>query len=158
VDFASRLRSSPPTSKSNQTHQILTLNTVKTLKFITMLFLYLLVGFLPLAAIANPALAAVPIEKRTLNGHCSGTATSYYKSDGICITTATCDSYGGSYITGGCPSDPDNVKCCLVGLEGSVGTNPCGGSSYCDWTANGCPGGSFHPGSCPGGSNYQCCK
>ena len=60
------------------------------------------------------ALAAV-------NGKCSGTATGLWLSDGICEPTATCDSYHGTYITGGCPNDADDVKCCLVGLETSYG-------------------------------------
>jgi hypothetical protein len=114
----------------------------------------------------------------TVNGHCSGSASGLYLSDGICVTTSTCDSYDGSYISGGCPYDADNVKCCLVGLEDSVSVNPCGGSSYCNWVANGCSDGSwisgtFFPeglrvagltrldvptGDCPGGSNYKCCK
>ena len=59
------------------------------------------------------ALAAV-------NGKCSGTATGFWLSDGICEPTATCDYYHGTYITGGCPNDVDDVKCCLVGLDTSI--------------------------------------
>ncbi|KAH8592280.1 hypothetical protein B0O99DRAFT_663239 [Bisporella sp. PMI_857] len=91
-----------------------------------------------------------------LNGHCSGTATGSYLTHGICIHTGTCTSYGGKYISGGCPSDPSDVRCCVIGLADSLSTNPCGVPSWCTWTANSCPG-AFHPGHCPGGTNYQCC-
>lgn len=71
-------------------------------------------AFFPLAVLA------------AVNGPCTGapdgTATSYYLLEGICLYTSDCkDSSGaaGSYISGGCPFDADDVKCCLVGLEGS---------------------------------------
>ncbi|KAH8586998.1 hypothetical protein B0O99DRAFT_642934 [Bisporella sp. PMI_857] len=91
-----------------------------------------------------------------LNGHCSGTATGSYLTHGICVSTSTCNSYSGSYISGGCPSDASNIRCCVIGLAGSISTNPCGGSSFCTWTTFDCSG-DFEPGHCPGGSNYQCC-
>lgn len=68
---------------------------------------FYLVALFPLAAIAET------------NGHCSGTATGFWLSEGICEPTATCVHYGGAYITGGCPDDPEDVKCCLIGLETS---------------------------------------
>lgn len=81
----------------------------------------------------------------TLNGHCTGTkATGDWKKYGICIKTTTCNSYDGVYKTGACPDDPDGVKCCLIGLDGSSDVNPCGGISYCEWTSNACSG-SFEP-------------
>ncbi|KAK4199168.1 hypothetical protein QBC40DRAFT_297735 [Triangularia verruculosa] len=105
---------------------------------------YILAGF-PLAALA------------TVNGHCSGDqATGEWRSKGICISTGTCTSYGGKYITGACPNDPDNIKCCLVGRYPST-VNPCGGLSWCDWTSNSCSG-TRPTGYCPGGDNYRCCK
>ena len=111
-----------------------------------MLFKYLLISFLPLAAIASPAAvpdaaaAAELLKARTVNGHCSGSATGTYLNDGICITTSTCDAYSGKYISGGCPSDASNVKCCVIGLADSSSVNPCGGLSYCTWTSNVCSG------------------
>ena len=68
------------------------------------MYSFCLLAFFPLAALA------------TIDGHCSGTATGEWLTDGICEPTATCDYYSGKYITGGCPNDPDDVKCCLVGL------------------------------------------
>lgn len=76
----------------------------------------------------------------TVNGHCSGTATGHYKSKGICVSTTTCNTYKGSYINGGCPSDPNDIKCCLIGLEESISTNPCSGASYCEWANLSCSG------------------
>ncbi|KAI8623448.1 hypothetical protein F5Y19DRAFT_458434 [Xylariaceae sp. FL1651] len=96
------------------------------------------------AALLSTAAAAV-------NGRCSGTATGSYLSNGICIDTGTCNSYSrGSYITGGCPNDPNNIKCCYI--QGCTDS-----TSYCGWTSNGCSG-PFQPGFCPGPSNYECCN
>jgi len=67
-----------------------------------------LIAFFPLAALA------------TLNGGCSGAATHLWLSDGICITTETCDAYKGAYIPNGCPGDGDDVQCCMIGLETSA--------------------------------------
>ncbi len=83
--------------------------------------LSLLVGLFPLAAMA------------AINGRCSGTATGAYKENGICVSTSSCASYGGTYISGGCPSDASNIKCCLI--------DQCyGDESRCQWTNNYCDG------------------
>ena len=66
-----------------------------------------LIAIFPLAALA------------AINGHCSGTATADWLTDGICEPIATCDYYDGTYINGGCPNDDSDVKCCLIGLETS---------------------------------------
>ncbi|ROV95380.1 hypothetical protein VSDG_06069 [Cytospora chrysosperma] len=96
------------------------------------------IALLPLAAMATPT---ADLDPRSVNGHCGGSAaTGVWLDDGICITTSTCDSFDGAYKTGACPDDATDVKCCVVGLGKSDSTNPCGGTSYCDWTANGCSG------------------
>ncbi|KAH8777223.1 hypothetical protein BGZ57DRAFT_1004417 [Hyaloscypha finlandica] len=84
-----------------------------------------LVALFPLAAYA------------TLYGHCSGPsdggkATGVYLNDGICDLTTDCNHRSGSHITNGCPHDHNDVTCCVIGL-GDPDTNPCGGTSYCDW-------------------------
>lgn len=113
------------------------------------------IALLPLAAMATPT---ADLDARSINGHCGGSAaTGVWLDDGICITTSTCDSFDGAYKTGACPDDAADVKCCVVGLGRSDSTNPCGGTSYCDWTANGCSG-TWKSGYCPGGSNYKCCS
>lgn len=97
----------------------------------------------PLLLIIFPAAALA-----TLNGRCTGTqATGFWKESGICITTSNCSSRGGKTKNGACPSDPDNVKCCLIGVEPSD-VNPCGLYSHCSWTSNGsgCPGGTWNSG------------
>ena len=68
-----------------------------------------LVALFPLASLA------------AIDGHCTGTATGIWLQDGICETIATCDYYKGTYMTGGCPNDGNDVKCCLVGLSGGTG-------------------------------------
>jgi hypothetical protein len=93
-----------------------------------MRFLHLVTIF-PLAAMA------------ALNGRCTGSkATGEWAEHGICIRTSTCSDYNGVYKTGACPNDPDNVKCCIIGVDGSASTNPCGQYSYCDWTSHSCSG------------------
>lgn len=77
----------------------------------------------------------------TLNGHCTGSAaTGDWKEYGICIKTSTCNSYNGAYKSGACPNDPDDVKCCVIGMGDSVSVDPCGGTSYCEWTSDTCNG------------------
>lgn len=41
---------------------------------------------------------------------------------GICLTTSSCSSSGGTSIPGFCPSDPMNIQCC---------TKACGSSGIC---------------------------
>jgi hypothetical protein len=71
-----------------------------------------------------------------LNGRCTGApAAGIYQNDGICIHTATCRSNGGTYISGGCPYDVEDVKCCII-----EGCAPSGRYSWCDWTSDVCNG------------------
>ncbi|KAH8798059.1 hypothetical protein DL96DRAFT_891157 [Flagelloscypha sp. PMI_526] len=91
----------------------------------------------------------------TLNGHCTPPATPdgiNYTSFGICIHTSTCDSYGGTYVSGHCPYDANDIKCCFV--------DPCKGipNGFCEWTNEDCIGGTWVPGHCPGGDNFRCCR
>jgi len=70
----------------------------------------------------------------SLNGHCTGSkATGQWKSDGICIKTSTCKKYKGSYTSGACPYDPDDVKCCVID-ECSGYPDSLGYHSRCEWT------------------------
>src|SRR4051812_16731962 len=46
--------------------------------------------------------------------------------EGVCISTSACAKAGGESLTGYCPYDPTDVKCCVK--------EPCGGSlSLCTW-------------------------
>ncbi|KAH6687777.1 hypothetical protein F5X68DRAFT_231324 [Plectosphaerella plurivora] len=105
--------------------------------------------FFVLAILPLTALAA-------LNGRCTGDlATGLWKEDGICITTTNCANRGGKTKNGACPSDGDNIKCCIIDED----RNPCGVSSYCTWTSNTCfQGGQRRTGFCPGLDNYSCCR
>jgi hypothetical protein len=51
-----------------------------------------------------------------INGRCSGPdAAGVWETTGICITTATCSEYGGEANSAGCPDDPEDVVCCVIG-------------------------------------------
>jgi hypothetical protein len=75
-------------------------------------------------------------------GQCTGRS-------GICIDTGTCTSYGGTYSSGNCPGDPEDVKCCdnipCKSSDGRTGT--------CSFTCSG----DTVSGQCPGGSDFTCC-
>ncbi|KAJ3039891.1 hypothetical protein HDV00_011674 [Rhizophlyctis rosea] len=85
-----------------------------------------------------------------INGHCS-----HGIKDGICVDTSKCKAPKGHYVkyisNNNCPYDGNSIKCCEV--------TECGPDSdgICKWTADGCSGGKFVSGYCPGGSNYKCC-
>ncbi|KAK4671955.1 hypothetical protein QC764_610210 [Podospora pseudoanserina] len=76
-----------------------------------------------------------------VNGRCSGSAaTGTWGQSGICISTGTCNSFGGVFKSGACPGDAADIRCCLIGLEGST-NKPCGAPrSYCDWDGHACWG------------------
>jgi len=77
-----------------------------------------------------------------INGRCSS-------GNGVCVTTANCSKAGGTYKSGLCPNDRNDVKCC----NKSCTVN--GKSGECKFTSN-CSGTSYS-GVCPGGKNFQCC-
>ncbi|KAF9880192.1 hypothetical protein CkaCkLH20_02146 [Colletotrichum karsti] len=67
---------------------------------------------------------------------------------GVCVTTASCSSSGGTTINGACPSDPSNVKCCTKAS--------CGSGGNCRFTSD-CAGTSVSN-QCPGPSSFKCCS
>lgn len=88
---------------------------------------------------------------------------------GACQATSRCP--GISYPTNLCPRDPDDVQVrtpfvyakifanfatqCCVNISCNV---PKAGSGYCRSVKNnGCSGGNFHTGFCPGNSDIKCC-
>ena len=78
-----------------------------------------------------------------INGKCSS-------GNGVCVTTTSCTNAGGTYKSGLCPNDPNNVMCCNKSkctVNGLVGqckfTSACTGTSY--------------SGACPGGNDFKCC-
>jgi len=90
------------------------------------------------------AFAALPSVFGAVNGRCSS-------GNGVCVSTQSCSKAGGSYVSGLCPNDPNNVKCCnktrCVTNDGQVGS--CKFTSDCN--------GKIFSGLCPGGTNFKCC-
>ena len=76
------------------------------------------------------------------NGKCSS-------GNGICITTDECTNNGGSYVSGKCPNDPANVKCCNKQCSYNGRQGECKFVSECT--------GDVYSGLCPGNSNFRCC-
>ncbi|KAH7163418.1 hypothetical protein B0J13DRAFT_464919 [Dactylonectria estremocensis] len=66
---------------------------------------------------------------------------------GVCVTTATCSKAGGTTISGACPKDPANVKCC---------SKPACAGGNCRWISD-CAGTS-RSNQCPGPSQFKCCS
>ncbi|KAI9172540.1 hypothetical protein HJFPF1_02045 [Paramyrothecium foliicola] len=67
---------------------------------------------------------------------------------GVCISTSACSQAGGTSISGACPADAADIRCC---------TKPaCGSGGNCRWTSD-CAGTSS-AGLCPGPSQMQCCS
>lgn len=56
----------------------------------------------------------------------------------------------GFFVTGACPHDPSNIKCC-------VQTSCLNGGACLDKTRVSCNAGQWHRGFCPGNNNVQCC-
>ncbi|KAF7335233.1 hypothetical protein MSAN_02333700 [Mycena sanguinolenta] len=81
------------------------------------------------------------------NGPCSS-------GPGVCISTSSCTAGGGSYTSGLCPNDPDDIKCCTKAPCASASL----GGGQCLFTSN-CTGGNHYvlTGLCPGPSNFKCC-
>ena len=80
----------------------------------------------------------------SINGACTlpgGTS-------GVCLSTSSCGSGGGTSNPGFCPDDPDDMQCCTKTCSGSGGTGDCRSTS--------CPGTSL-TGLCPGPADFKCC-
>ncbi|PFH49316.1 glycoside hydrolase family 24 protein [Amanita thiersii Skay4041] len=91
--------------------------------------------------IALSALAG--IVRATLNGQCTANGI-----PGVCLSTTTCSSGGGTSIAGFCPNDPTDVRCCVK--------TSCGSGGNCRWTSQ-CASGNTVSGLCPGPSDFKCC-
>ncbi|KAJ3576855.1 hypothetical protein NP233_g131 [Leucocoprinus birnbaumii] len=87
-------------------------------------------------------LLAVPRVLGALNGACTANGT-----PGVCLTTSTCSSGGGTSHPGFCPSDPTDVQCC---------TATCGSGGRCEFDTS-CTTGNIASGLCPGPTGFRCC-
>ena len=85
----------------------------------------------------------LPLSLAAVNGPCAIDGT-----PGVCVTTSNCAAADGSFRSGFCPNDPDNVRCCIKPECGSGGN--CRSTSSCDGTPK--------AGLCPGPSTFQCCQ
>lgn len=85
-----------------------------------------------------------PTTLAALNGACKLDSG----ASGVCLSTSSCSSGGGTSTPGFCPDDPDNVRCCTKKCSGSGGTGDCRSTS--------CPGTSL-TGLCPGPADFKCC-
>lgn len=88
-------------------------------------------------------LPLLPLSFAALNGPCKIGGT-----PGVCITTSDCAADDGSFRSGFCPNDPDNVRCCIKPECGSGGN--CRPSSTCSGTSK--------TGLCPGPADFKCCE
>ncbi|KAJ2902157.1 hypothetical protein MKZ38_000955 [Zalerion maritima] len=85
-----------------------------------------------------------PLEARsTLNGACTGNGG----ASGVCVSTSSCSSAGGTYVSNKCPGLPENIKCCTK--------TSCSSGGSCEWTGD-CDG-STVSNLCPGPSDFKCC-
>lgn len=82
-------------------------------------------------------------ERSVVNGACTGSGGAL----GVCISTSSCTSGGGKYISNACPGTPDNIKCCTK--------TSCGSGGNCRFTSS-CSGHTL-TGLCPGPDNFKCC-
>lgn len=108
------------------------------------------------------------LARAALNGPCTASG-----APGVCITTSSCSSSGGTSFTGFCPNDPANVKCCTKPKCGSGGTcqfaNTCGSGNtvsgacipYVVTSPNIINNHLRRPftfsGLCPGPADFKCC-
>ncbi|KAK3315730.1 hypothetical protein B0H66DRAFT_270187 [Apodospora peruviana] len=80
----------------------------------------------------------------TLNEPCYGSGG----AAGVCVTSATCSDNGGVTISGACPWDSGDIKCCTKAS--------CNSGGNCRWTSD-CAGTSASN-FCPGPSGFKCCS
>ncbi|KAK5657546.1 hypothetical protein OQA88_3119 [Cercophora sp. LCS_1] len=69
---------------------------------------------------------------------------------GVCISTSACSSAGGTTISGACPADASDIKCC------SKTSCANGSSGNCRWQSD-C-GGTVVSNQCPGPAQMKCCS
>ncbi|KAL9635664.1 MAG: hypothetical protein Q9164_003316 [Protoblastenia rupestris] len=73
------------------------------------------------------------------------------QGSGTCKASSSCTN--GFTVTGACPNDPTDVKCCIV-ASCKDGATP---GNCLDKSTTPCTGGTFKTDLCPGGNNIQCC-
>ncbi|KAH6871827.1 hypothetical protein B0T10DRAFT_500219 [Thelonectria olida] len=69
---------------------------------------------------------------------------------GVCVSETNCKNSGGISISGACPNDPANIKCC------TKPSCPNGAQGNCRWVSD-CAG-STVSNKCPGPAQFKCCS
>ncbi|KAF8148772.1 hypothetical protein K438DRAFT_2087080 [Mycena galopus ATCC 62051] len=96
-------------------------------------------------------LVSIASTQAAVNGRCTGGGLA--AGVGVCISTSSCSEGGGTSLTGLCPDDPENIKCCVK----SPCTSSALGGGECRFT-NTCTGSQYYvTGRCPGPTDYTCC-
>jgi len=90
--------------------------------------------------------AMTPSSLASLQGGCSGS----YMGVGVCVHTADCTANGGSYISGFCPGDPEDVKCCVKKVQVGNQIGKCLPTYQCY-------SGRILDGYCPGNESVKLC-
>lgn len=96
-----------------------------------------------LISLLSTGLVSALAPRSSVNGPCTGAGG----APGVCISTSSCSSGGGSFISNACPGTADNIKCCVK--------PKCASGGSCKWASQ-C-GGTTQSGLCPGPSNFKCC-
>lgn len=96
-----------------------------------------------LISLLSTGLVSALAPRSSVDGPCTGAGG----APGVCISTSSCSSGGGSYISNACPGTADNIKCCVK--------SSCGSGGSCKWTSQ-CSG-TTQSGLCPGPANFKCC-
>jgi len=85
---------------------------------------------------------------------------------GVCISTSSCSAAGGASVTGACPADPANIRCCTKAIctksaqyldldqHDQLHVSLLAGGN-CRWQSD-CAGKS-ESGLCPGPDQFKCC-
>lgn len=85
---------------------------------------------------------------------------------GVCISTSSCSTAGGTTVSGACPKDPANIRCCTkASCTKTAGSNDLfqqdetrialRAEGNCRWRSD-CAGNS-ESGLCPGPKEFKCC-
>ena len=98
-----------------------------------------------LATAFSASLASALAPRSSVNGPCTGADG----VPGVCISTSSCSSGGGKYISNACPGTPDNIKCCVK--------PKCSTGGSCRWNSQCGSGMTSQAGFCPGPANFKCC-
>ncbi|KAL1596545.1 hypothetical protein SLS60_009193 [Paraconiothyrium brasiliense] len=96
-----------------------------------------------LISLLSTGLVSALAPRSSVNGPCTGSGG----APGVCISTSSCSSGGGSFISNACPGTADNIKCCVK--------PKCASGGSCKWTSQ-CSG-TTQSGLCPGPANFKCC-